>query len=111
MPYGQYGGGMPSELLFLRQLFSQFSPNYLPVAMLAGILVVVIYRPERIHRRSMFRLSCVLLAASIVAPSIISAIGGLLAAATSGTGRGAGQGDLVLLLGVLNVAEPALVPR
>jgi len=51
---------MPSELFFLRQFLSQLGPNYPQVAMLVGLLLVAIYRPERIYLPGMFRLSCVL---------------------------------------------------
>ena len=72
-----YGGGS-QELLMLRQLLGQFSPNYAQVAMLAGLLLVVIYRPERIQLLGMFRTSCVLLAISIVLPSLVGAIVGII---------------------------------
>ena len=42
--------------------------------MLVGLLLVAIYRPERIYLPGMFRLSCVLLAVSIVVTPITSAI-------------------------------------
>jgi hypothetical protein len=91
----------------LRQLLGQLSPNYAQVAMLVGLLLVVIYRPERIRLLGMFRASCVCLAVSIVLPPLVGAIVGLLVPAMSGMPRN--SSDFMILIGLLNVVEPALV--
>ncbi len=104
MPYG----GSSQELLMLRQFLGQFSPNYAQVAMLIGQLLVVIYRPERIRLLGMFRTSCVLLAISLVLPALVASAIGLFAASMSGMARSTGS-DYMMLAGLLNVVEPAIV--
>jgi hypothetical protein len=107
MPYGSYSGA-PQELLMLRQLLGQTSPNYAQVAMLIGLLLVVIYRPERIRLHGMFRAACALLAISLVLPPLVAAAVGLLATTASSMARSTGS-DYMMLAGLLNVVEPALV--
>ncbi len=107
MPYNAYNG-MSSELLVLRQLFSQVTPNYCQVAVLAGLLLVAIYRPERIRALGMFRAACVILAISIVVPAVTSALVTLLMTA-AGNVRGSSSSDYMILLNLLNAVEPALV--
>jgi hypothetical protein len=105
MPYNAYNG-IPSELLALRQIFSQLTPSYCQVATLVGLLLVAIYRPERIRLLGMFRLSCVMLGLSIVAPALTSAFVTLLMTATSGS-RSPGS-EYMILFNLLNAIEPAL---
>jgi hypothetical protein len=102
---------MPSELLFLRQLLSpQPAPNYTQVAILVGLLLAAIYRPERIYLRGMFRLSCVLLAASIPVTAIATAVmNSMMSTSTSVVGRNGSPAELMLLSSLLQVVEPVLV--
>jgi len=102
-----YNNGMPSELLFLRQFFSQLGPNYAQVTMLVGLLLVVIYRPERIYLPGMFRLSCVLLAVSVLVTPITSAIMNMMTL-VSGSGMGRSS-PAALLLSLVQLIEPILV--
>ncbi|MGO9113449.1 MAG: hypothetical protein ACLP9L_29815 [Thermoguttaceae bacterium] len=106
MPYN----GMPSELLFLRQFLSQLGPNYPQLAMLVGLLLVVIYRPERIYRTGMFRLSCVLLAVSILVTPITMAISNtMIGILGNGLGRPGNPSEFAALLSLVQVLEPILV--
>ena len=106
MPYN----GMPSELLFLRQFLPPLVPCYPQLAMLAGLLLVAIFRPERIYRLGMFRLSCMLLALSILATPIASAImNAMMTISGSGMGRSSGANEFVLLFSMMQVIEPILV--
>jgi len=105
MPYNS----MPPDL-FLRQFFSQLTPDYAQLVMLVGLLLVVIYRPERIYRPGMFRLSCALLAVSIVVNPIVSAVVKMMMSISSGgMGRSGNVGEFALLYSLLEVIEPFLV--
>ncbi len=100
-------GGMPTELLFIRQLLT---PNYAQVTMLVGLLLVAIYRPERICLPGMFRLSCVLLAVSIPVTAVVTFIMNAMVDVTgSGLSRMGNASGFAVLLSMLQVIEPILV--
>jgi hypothetical protein len=101
MPFGPNA----DEFFLVRQFFT---PNYAQLAILIGLLLVVIYRPERIHRPGMFRLACVLLAVSILALPVTSAIATIWNM-IYGNGLSGNRSDLVMLLSLLQVTEPILV--
>jgi hypothetical protein len=98
---------MPSELFFLRQFFS---PNYGQVAMLVGLLLVAIYRPERICLLGLFRLSCVLLALSIVVTPVTTLVINMMSTVSNNSmARPGATSDLALLFSLMQVVEPILV--
>ncbi len=100
-------GGMPTELLFIRQLLT---PNYAQVTMLVGLLLVAIYRPERICLPGMFRLSCVLLAVSIPVTAVVTFIMNAMVDVTgSGLSRMGNASGFAVLFSMLQVIEPILV--
>ena len=102
--------GMPTELLFLRQFLSQLGPNYPQVAMLIGLLLVAIYRPDRIRLPLMFRISCLLLAVSMVVTPLSSAvINTMMTTSSNGMGRSSNPGEVALLYSLAQVVEPILV--
>ena len=98
--------GEISELLFLRQFLT---PSYPQLAMLVGLLLVAIYRPERINRIGMFRLSCVLLALSILATPIATAVVSMMALLSGGMGRSGNVDEATLLYSLMQIIEPILV--
>ena len=103
MPYN----GLPLELLLLRQ---SLTPNYSQLAMLIGLLLVVIYRPERIYLPGMFRLSCVLLAVSILVTPVASAIiSTMTTILSSGMGRPGGPSGFSSLYSLIQIIESILV--
>jgi hypothetical protein len=108
MPYN-VSSGMQPELLMLRQIFSQLVPNYAQVAILVGLLLVVIYRPERIRLLGMFRFSCVMLALSIVVPPAVSATLSFLVSIGGSSRSSSSAGDYMILVNLLGTIEPALV--
>jgi hypothetical protein len=55
----------------------------------------------------MFRASCVCLAVSIVLPPLVGAAVSLLAGTMSGMSRN--SSDVMIVIGLLNIVEPALV--
>ncbi len=64
---------MPSEMMFLRQMLAGGSANYLPIAMLSGLLLAAIFRPKQIRCLGMFRTACVLLAVSVgLGPTLLA---------------------------------------
>ena len=98
-----------TELFFLRQFLM---PDYAQLAILIGLLLVAIYRPERIYLPGMFRLSCVLLAVSIVVSPIASAIlNTMMTTTTSRTGAfgSNNHSELALLYSLVQVFQPILV--
>ncbi len=101
-------GGMPTELLFLRQLLT---PNYAQVTMLVGLLLVAIYRPERICLPGMFRLSCVLLAVSIpvTAVTTLFLMNAMIDVTGNGLSRMGNARGFAVLFSMLQVIEPILV--
>jgi hypothetical protein len=99
--------GEISELLFLREFFA---PSYPQLAMLVGLLLVAIYRPERIFRIGMFRLSCVLLALSFLATPIATAVVTTMTFVGGGRmGRSGNADELILLFPLLQISDPLLV--
>ncbi len=96
-----------AELFFLRQFLT---PNYAQLAMLVGLLLVVIYRPERICLPGMFRLSCVLLAVSVFVTPIASGIvTSMMATSRNGMYNSGSQGEFAMLFSLVQVIEPILV--
>jgi hypothetical protein len=95
------------ELLFLRQLFT---PNYTQLAMLAGLLLAIIYRPERIRFPRMLRVSCLLLAVSIIVnPVATAAFNAVAPTANYAMGSPRASSDLVMLYQTIQIVEPILV--
>jgi hypothetical protein len=59
----------PQDLMYLEQLVGR-GGFWLPVTMLAGLLVALIFRPETIHNLFLFRASCWILVLSMIVPSL-----------------------------------------
>lgn len=59
------------ELLLLQRLFMG-GQGWLQVALLVCLFVVLVFRPERIYSRTLFRWSCLLLALSVIAPPLLA---------------------------------------
>jgi hypothetical protein len=57
---------MPQELYFLSQLINQAGSGWLPAVLLAGLLLAMLFKPDRVHSWLLLRLSCWLLAVSII---------------------------------------------
>ena len=64
---------MQNELYYLMQLLGG-GQGLLQVAFLAGLLLIPVFKPERIHKPGLFKVACLLFAISIMAPSAISLI-------------------------------------
>jgi len=65
------------EMFLLRQLFGN-GQGWLPAALLICLFLVVLLRPDRVRSPSLFRLSCVLLALSVMVPSLLTVCLGLM---------------------------------
>lgn len=63
---------MGKETFILQQLLGASSWYWTPMALLVCLFLVLILRPERIHRLGRFKAACLLLALAIVAPSVLS---------------------------------------
>jgi Zn-dependent protease len=62
---------MNDELQLYRQIFGTSGEAWLGVTLLAGLLVVLIFRPERVQRWGLFRTACWLLALSVLIPPVL----------------------------------------
>jgi hypothetical protein len=60
------------ELMYLEQLFGRGNSVWIAVTLLSGFLLVLIFRPNTIHRPVLFRVACWLLALTVVVPSSLS---------------------------------------
>lgn len=63
---------MPQELLYLRQLLGNSGQGWLQVTLLGFLFLVLVFRPERISNRSLFRVACLLFALSIIVPPVLT---------------------------------------
>jgi Zn-dependent protease len=70
---------MPQEYYVLQQLLRAGS-GWVQATLLAGLLVVLVFRPERIRNRTLFHLACWLFALSVAIPPLLNllftAVGG-----------------------------------
>ena len=60
------------EFLYMRQLLGRGDTDWLKFVLLLGLLVVLTYRPERIHRPVAFKWACWLIALSIAVPPVLN---------------------------------------
>ena len=63
---------MPQELLYLTQLSSSLGSGWLPAVMLGGLLLALLFKPDRIHNWPLFRFSCCFLAVSILTTPMLN---------------------------------------
>ncbi len=63
---------MQQNMMFLEQLLGLSGSVWLPVAMLVGLLLALIFRPNTIHNLSLFCAACWLLALSVMVPSMLN---------------------------------------
>ena len=74
---------MPQELLYLRQLFGNSGHGWLQVTLLGFLFLVLIFKPDRIVNRSLFRIACFLFALSVILPPLVTLSTSLLAGDTA----------------------------
>ena len=65
------------ELMYLQQLFGRGNSGWISVTLLAGFLLVLVFRPNTIHHPLLFRVSFWLLALTVVVPASLSLLLGL----------------------------------
>jgi hypothetical protein len=63
---------MSQELMYLEQLFGRSGSAWLPVTMLGGLLLALIFRPGNIHNLYLFRAACWLLALSVIVTPLLN---------------------------------------
>jgi len=92
---------------FLNQLFGGMTQIWLNVAFIVCVFGVVMFKPERIHNLSLFRIACLLFALSIIAPSLGMF---LLSTATEtvGSARRNPFGEITLSIKIVNLLAPLL---
>jgi hypothetical protein len=54
------------DILYLSQLFNQVAGGWLPPVLLTGLLLALLFKPDRVHNWALLRASCWLLAISVV---------------------------------------------
>jgi hypothetical protein len=69
---------MPNETLFISQLLQQVGSGWLPAVMLVGMLLALLFKPERVQSWALFRLSCWLLAVSIIIMPVMNVLLGFM---------------------------------
>jgi uncharacterized membrane-anchored protein YitT (DUF2179 family) len=84
---------MSQDLLFFQQLFGAGS-GMVQATLLAGLLVVLVFRPDKIRNRTLFTWACWCLALSILLPPLLNL---LFATLGSGLFGGMGRSPLVML--------------
>ena len=87
---------MPQEMAIL-QLLNQTGTGWLTAVLLTGLLLALLFKPERVYNWALLRLSCWLLAASILTPPILNTFMTI----TSGSGTsfrpGIGSSDYLIM--------------
>jgi hypothetical protein len=63
---------MQQNMMMLEQLLGLSGNAWLPVTMLVGLLLALIFRPNTIHNLTLFRAACWLLGLSLIAPTVIN---------------------------------------
>ena len=95
------------ELMYLQQLFGRGNSGWISVTLLAGFLLVLVFRPNTIHHPLLFRVSFWLLALTVVVPASLSLLLGLCS--PSGyTGRIGPGSELSFAIACANFTGPLL---
>jgi hypothetical protein len=65
---------MPQEVLYLAQMLNSAGIGWLPAVLLTGLLLALLFKPENVHSWPLFRLSCWLLAISIIVMPLLNVL-------------------------------------
>jgi Na+-translocating ferredoxin:NAD+ oxidoreductase RnfD subunit len=95
------------EMMYLEQLFGRGNTLWVSVTLLMGFLLVLIFRPNTIHRPILFRVACWLLALTVVVPACVSL---LLSLCSPGgyPGRMSQNFELSFFMACANLTGPIL---
>ena len=101
---------MPQELFYLRQLFGGSAQGWLQVTLLGFLFLVLVFKPDRIHNRSLFRVACLLFALSVIVPPVLTFGVSFLADGATSSYRNYGptMGESPLMLSLTGVWAPVL---
>ena len=94
---------MFEESLFLQRLLSGGS-GWIQPTLLAGMLVVLVFRPDKLRHRTLFLLAAISLALSIIAPPALFLL--VTGMGTGPLGGAWGRGGNLVLPIATNVAGP-----
>jgi hypothetical protein len=99
---------MSQEMMFFERLIGLVGSVWLPVTMLAGLLLALIFRPNTIHNLFLFRTACLLLALSVIVGPVLHLL--LMAANFPGgfQNYGSNQIGLPFLSACINALGPIL---
>jgi hypothetical protein len=97
------------ELMYLEQLFGRGNSGWMSAAMLLGLLLVLVFRPNAIRRPILFRVTCWLLALTVVIPPFLSLLLSLsLPSGSSGYSMRAAGANLSFIFACANFIGPVL---
>jgi hypothetical protein len=101
---------MPDEFFYLKQLFGGSGQGWFQVTLLASLFLVLIFRPERIENRGLFRTACLLLALAIIVPPALQLCMSLLIGSLElhQVSRSMAGGSS-MVMSLMNVVEPSLL--
>ena len=100
-----------NSMMFLGQLLGGAVRVWLDVALVAGIMLAIIFRPERIRSLSLFQFGCGLWALSNIAPNLVVFLveSPVQTRSPMGMGMGTGSGpDLGVMTKVVMLTGPIL---
>jgi formate hydrogenlyase subunit 3/multisubunit Na+/H+ antiporter MnhD subunit len=102
---------MPEELLYWQQLLRGSGEGWFEVTLLASLFLVLIFRPERIENRALFRAACLLFALAIIAPPALRLGVSLLAGSLQSVYQPYRSMPIEspIVLSLLGVVKPALL--
>jgi hypothetical protein len=96
------------ELMYLERLFGRGNSVWIAVTLLSGFLLVLIFRPNAIHRPVLFRVACWLLALTAVVPSALSLLLGMYSSGGGYPGRMSPGSEMAFIMGCANFSGPVL---
>ncbi len=96
------------ELMYLQQLFGRGNSISISVTLLIGFLLVLIFRPNSIHRPLLFRLACWLLALTVVVPASLSLLLSLGFSGGGYPGRMSPGSEMSFAIACANFTGPVL---
>jgi len=102
---------MPDEFLYLKQLFGGAGEGWFDVTLLASLFLVLIFKPERIENRALFRTACLLFALAIVVPPVLRLCVTLLAGSLQSSPQPyrSMSTESSIVFSLLNTVKPALL--
>lgn len=97
-----------NSMMMLGQLVGGAVRVWLDVAFLAGVMLALLYRPERVRSWSLFQFGCGVWALSTIAPSLVVFLVDSKSPARATMGMGGGDPDLGMMSKIVMLTGPVL---